>query len=769
MNTQDKNYLINMGLLLLFSIVIVFVHQNMDMISFNVAISWYFYLLIFTLVGFPLSYLLFRKFYDRGYVFAKVLGFLVPSYLMWCGASLHIFKFTYLNALLCVIAFGIISYLYLIITKMKKKNIDSFVSDISSKVKVFYRLEIIFLILFLLVAYVKGFNPDANSTEKYMDYGFMAVMSNTDYFPSMDMWLAGESINYYYFGHYILTFIAKVTRIDVSFGYNLSIVTLFVITLFESYIIGFNLVKKSTGNNCLSYFGGIISSLGVNIAGNFHYVIFNLIYPMIYTIFHLPYNGYSFWDSTRYIGYNPDTVDKVIHEFPNFSYILGDLHSHVIDIFLVLLLLGLLLSYLFNEVKNDERIKASTIGIVSLNGIMLGLIIGMMKMTNFWDYPIYLVVIILFFFFHYLAKYQTIKDALLMLLYQVLLIICLSQLFTLPFTMSFVKIASKIAISPYHTIFYQLLVLWGIPSLAVLYYFIYTIKKNWPIKIDKFLIRNYVEKLKLSDFFILIIGFCAIGLVITPEFLYVVDIFYDSIPRFNTVFKFTYQSFILFGLCYGYIIVMLFKSKKMINQHLAKILIAVFLLTCCYCYTAVEQWFGDITNPENYKTLDATAFLERETLNYDDALTADNLAIINYLNEEADKNAIIIEAKGDSYSSDNQISTFTGLATVLGWSGHEWLWRSKNSNFDYPEILTNREDDITVFYSVDDVETLINLIDRYSISYIVIGYTERKKYGDEFLKLKNEDALLSLGDVVVETNINGSLEPTYLIKVNLAH
>ena len=95
MNTQDKNYLINMGLLLLFSIVIVFVHQNMDMISFNVAISWYFYLLIFTLVGFPLSYLLFRKFYDRGYVFAKVLGFLVPSYLMWCGASLHIFKFYY--------------------------------------------------------------------------------------------------------------------------------------------------------------------------------------------------------------------------------------------------------------------------------------------------------------------------------------------------------------------------------------------------------------------------------------------------------------------------------------------------------------------------------------------------------------------------------------------------------------------------------------------------------------------------------------------------
>ena len=768
MNTQDKNYLINIGLLLLFSIVIVFVHQNMDTISFNVAISWYLYLLIFTVVGFPLGYLLFRKFYDRGYIFAKVLGFLIPGYLMWCGASLHIIKFTYLNALLCVIIFGILSYLYLIIAKMKKKSIGSFTSDIRSKIKVFYRLEIIFLMLFLLVAYVKGFSPDANSTEKYMDYGFMAIMSNTDYFPSIDMWFAGENINYYYFGHYILTFITKVTKTSINFGYNLSLVTLFMITLFEAYVIGFNLVKKSTSDNYLPYFGGIISSLGVNIAGNFHYVIFNIIYPVIYTIFHLPYKGYSIWDSTRYIGYNPDTVDKVIHEFPNFSYILGDLHSHVIDIFLVLLLLGLLLSYLFNEVKNDERIKASTIGIISLNGIMLGLIIGMMKMTNFWDYPIYLVVIMLFFFFHYLTKYQTIKDVLFMLVYQLILIICLSQLFTLPFTMSFVKIASKIAISPYHTIFYQLLVLWGIPSLAVLYYFGYTIKKNWPIKIDKFLIRNYVEKLKLSDFFILIIGFCAIGLVITPEFLYVVDIFYDSIPRFNTVFKFTYQSFILFGICYGYIIVMLLKSKKRINYYISQFLIVVFLLMCCYCYTAVEQWFGDITNPENYKTLDATAFLEYETLNYDSASTADNLAIINYLNEEADKDAIIIEAKGDSYSSDNQISTFTGRATVVGWTGHEWLWRSKNSNFDYPENLVNREDDISIFYNTDDTDTLIGLINKYNISYIVIGYTERKKYGDEALRLRNENTLLALGDIVVETNINGSLEPTYLIKVNLA-
>ena len=764
MSSRDKKYLINVLLLLLLLVTITFVYLHMDILSLKNVFSWYLMLLVFTIVGFPLSYILFKKIYDCGYCFAKILGFLVPGYLMWCGASLHLFKFTHLNTLICLIAVLLISYLLLIILNGGiKKNIR----DIKTKIGVFYRIEMFFLIIFLVVSYVKGFNPAANSTEKFMDYGFMNIINNSYYLPANDMWLAGEKINYYYFGHYILTFIMKAVNVDVSFGYNLALITLFTITLFEAYTIGFNLVRTVSNNRCLSYLGGVMSSLGVNIAGNFHYVIFNFIYPIINTIFHLPSDAtYSFWDSTRYIGYNPDTVDKVIHEFPSFSFTLGDLHSHLIDIFLVLFLLGLLLLYLINDKRQDLKLVANSGNLMYFESILIGLILGAMKMTNFWDYPIYMVVIVLFFFFYYLKQYQTIKDVLLMVLYQLLLIVCMSQVFTLPFTLSFVKIASKIALVPFRTIFYQLLVLWGIPAIMVLYYFLITIKKSMPIKMDKFFIRYYVEKLNISDFFILIIGFCAIGLVITPEILYVVDIFHDSIPRFNTVFKFTYQSFILFGLCYGYIVPILYNSKVKRNGRIAKILLIVFLLMCCYTYTAVEQWFGDITNNENYKTLDATVFLEDDALNYDGVLANDNLEVIKYINEYALKDAVIVEAKGDSYTSDNQISTFTGRATVMGWGSHEWLWRSQNSNFDYPEILVKREDDIVTLYSSLDVDVLNNIINKYHIDYIVIGYTERKKYGDINLRLNNEDVLLSMGEVVINSNKNEVLEPTYLIKIN---
>ena len=46
---------------------------------------------------------------------------------------------------------------------------------------------------------------------------------------------------------------------------------------------------------------------------------------------------YWFPHSTRYIGHNPLTDDQCIHEFPSYSFVLGDLHAHVVNVMFVLL------------------------------------------------------------------------------------------------------------------------------------------------------------------------------------------------------------------------------------------------------------------------------------------------------------------------------------------------------------------------------------------------------------------------------------------------
>ena len=54
---------------------------------------------------------------------------------------------------------------------------------------------------------------------------------------------------------------------------------------------------------------------------------------------------YWFPDATRYIGYNPETNDKTIHEFPVYSFVVSDLHAHVINMIFVITLIGCYLQY----------------------------------------------------------------------------------------------------------------------------------------------------------------------------------------------------------------------------------------------------------------------------------------------------------------------------------------------------------------------------------------------------------------------------------------
>lgn len=57
-----------------------------------------------------------------------------------------------------------------------------------------------------------------------------------------------------------------------------------------------------------------------------HYVIYGCIRQWL----GLNESAYWFPSSTRYIGYDPLVEnDRTIHEFPSYSFVLGDLHAHV--------------------------------------------------------------------------------------------------------------------------------------------------------------------------------------------------------------------------------------------------------------------------------------------------------------------------------------------------------------------------------------------------------------------------------------------------------
>ncbi len=95
------------------------------------------------------------------------------------------------------------------------------------------------------------------------------------------------------------------------------------------------------------------------------------------------------------------TGDETIHEFPSYSFVLGDLHAHVINVFFVLAVLGIL--YAWIKRNSGKSWKQKEI-------FLLGLFLGIFLFSNTWDFMIYYVVICGTLFFGNLKRYLNSTD-----------------------------------------------------------------------------------------------------------------------------------------------------------------------------------------------------------------------------------------------------------------------------------------------------------------------------------------------------------------------
>jgi YYY domain-containing protein len=262
-------------------------------------------------------------------------------------------------------------------------------------------------------------------------------------------------------------------------------------------------------------------------------------------------------------------------------------------------------------------------------------------------------------------------------------------------------------------------------------------------------ICNLFENIEFSDLFIITIGLCAIGLILIPEIIYVQDIYSGDYKRANTMFKLTYQAFIMFGICLGYIFLRLLCFGNTIRQKKAAVTgLILFVLSLCYIQNAVNAWYGDIFKVAGYKGLDATKFME--------TTMPDDVEAIDWLNDNINGTPVVLEAPGDSYTDYQRVSVMTGLPTVLGWRTHEWLWKSDTV------ILDERAADITLIYTSTDEAEVKQLLKNYQVSYIYVGKLEQEKYA-----AINHDLLRSLGEIVYTNQDSDTKEyETYIVRIN---
>ena len=715
--------------------------------------TWWLLALFMGMVAMPVTGRLFEGFEDKGWLFSKVFAIAVTGFLTWFLVAVELLPFTTAVCIGVLVVCGIICAVLFHV--QLKKGIECYPAG---KMQLIIREELLFFGIFLLWTYLAGFRPQAYGTEKFMDYGFMEAMMRSKTLPARDLWYSQGTINYYYGGQYFAVFLTKLTGSRVEVTYNL--MRTFVAAF--AFVFPFSLVRQmakdrlygrmSGKKKYLPFLSGVTAGIAVSIAGNVHYIVYRCVIPLIHKIQGVEETeSYWFPDATRYIGYNPvNDSDKTIHEFPCYSFVLGDLHAHVVNVMFVIFLVGLLYAWMKmirNRGTEPEKQDLRDFWLRQLlmpHILLAAVLLGMFQWTNYWDFVIYFVVTGGVVLFANIIRFEgKVVRVLAVTIVQAVEIIGISYLVILPFTLKFETMVQGVALAQHHTLWYQLLILWGLPVILTVLLIASILMEKLKGMKKKSLYR-LMEAISVPDLFAVIMGLCAIGLIVIPELVYVRDIYENGNARANTMFKLTYQAYTLFGMTMGYgIYRLIVVSRQKIFKILSGVGLFVLIWTVGYFGNAVHAWFGEVWNPSQYKGLDATTFLETDF--------PQDAAAIRWLKENIEGSPVVLEANGDSYTGYERVSASTGLPTVLGWYVHEWLWRN-----DVPD-LNEKSADIETIYTSADEETVKELIKRYDISYIFVGGQEQEKYGTNL----NDSLLQSLGSIVFEDEMSG----TYIVKV----
>jgi YYY domain-containing protein len=282
------------------------------------ALRWLLVLEVVAVAVLPLSMWLLRGLPDRGFGLSKVAGLLFVTYLTWIAGSAFPIASGPLLPALAVLLLAALAWWFLR---------DQTLRSLQESLRPAIVEEVLFIAGFVawcvMRAYV--FHPAIAHTEQYMDMALLNASFHSVSYPPYDPWMSGHTVNYYYLGYLMCALPIKLSGVAPAVAYNLALSTLFAMTIAGAYSIGYALSR--------SLAWAAVSPLFVALVGNWHAVFAQLPHDA------LPGNtNWWFFDSSRVVA---GQGDYTINEFPFFSFMLGDLHPHVMALPVTILAVGL--------------------------------------------------------------------------------------------------------------------------------------------------------------------------------------------------------------------------------------------------------------------------------------------------------------------------------------------------------------------------------------------------------------------------------------------
>lgn len=371
-------------------------------------LRWWLILQVIGMVQLPLCLAFFRRLPDRGYALSKPFGLLLLGYTFWLLNSMRALPNSAAGIVFTLVLLGLVAAAFAF---REREGITGWLAGHWQYV---VGVEALFLAVFAIGVFLRSQVGQISGTEQPMDLMFVNAATRAAHFPPKDPWLSGHTVAYYYFGYLMVAMTGRLAGVTTDVAYNIGIAMIATMALIGAAGIVYNLVQmRETAleprpaddappvGKKLPWRApvfGLAGGLMLVVMGNLVWVFqfasaYGLFGKRLYdwvdvsglTANELRHNWYparffAFFDASRVYRLN-DVDFRAITEFPMFSFILGDLHPHVMALPFVLVAVGTALTFYRSREPLDVTFWLQRPAAL----VMGAIVVGGLAFINTWD------------------------------------------------------------------------------------------------------------------------------------------------------------------------------------------------------------------------------------------------------------------------------------------------------------------------------------------------------------------------------------------------